>query len=190
MAASDKPVLFVTHSKGGKDVLEALLSGGDPSGRSGAGSPSRRRSSARRVGDFWVGHPAFFKWASKYLIAMGGDPGALIGLTQKDSKRLLGGASGRINALLLRLPVVAFASWKDPEGMKFDTKLKVFRDMMLRKGVKNDGMVPVASAKLPGADFAAVPGVDHNATVAPTVRPLDRLRFSKALLTLLLSRLP
>ena len=70
------------------------------------------------------------------------------------------------------------------------TKLLLPRDYMLRRGMDNDGLVPVESAVLPGSDYIKLRGVDHMVPVmdVDAVLKFDRRRFTKTLLLMIISR--
>ena len=99
-----------------------------------------------------------------------------------------------IAAVLRAVPVVAFASWVDTSAPRWlllvNPLLKWTWDAISRSGGRNDILVPVKSAVLPGMAFIAVPGVDHLAPFVDTQTAFDRVRFLKTLLTMLLRREP
>ena len=87
------------------------------------------------------------------------------------------------------VPVIAVATLKDPVDGKWDTNMKPFRDAMYERGTRNDGLVPVDSAVLPGAAIVRLEGLDHGVTIrASKTIPLDRVKFSKALLLTLFAK--
>ena len=56
---------------------------------------------------------------------------------------------------------------------------------------QNDGMVPVESSKLPGADFVVLERVDHGETIVNVpFSSLSKTRMTRTLLKLMLERLP
>jgi hypothetical protein len=181
---SAKPVLLITHSKGSVDALEALRA--DPALRArvkgwislqGAflGSPV-----ADMMLDGSVLDPVV---AIAILEFLGGSRASVQGLTTKASRAHAREHAAAINALLREVPVVAFASALDgKQGGRARTTLEIPYALMSRQGIRNDGLVPVDAATLPGMDFVQVAGVDHIAPVMPAAEPYDRVRMTKALL--------
>ncbi|HOX23883.1 MAG TPA: hypothetical protein PLL10_10480, partial [Elusimicrobiales bacterium] len=62
-----------------------------------------------------------------------------------------------------------------------------FRDGMAQAGLPNDGLVPVISQVLPGAEFVKVEGWDHLGPVMDnTILKRDQVRFLRAIVALVL----
>jgi hypothetical protein len=88
-----------------------------------------------------------------------------------------------IDGVMRDVPAIAFASALDGmPGKPPNTLLEIPRELMERQGIRNDGLVPLDAAVLPGMDFVKVSGVDHIAPVMPALRRFDRVRMTKALL--------
>jgi hypothetical protein len=88
-----------------------------------------------------------------------------------------------IAPLLRDVPVIAFASAVDSaRSEQPSTALEIPHELMARDGIRNDGLVPLEAALLPGMDFVKVSGVDHIAPVMQARRPLNRVRMTQALL--------
>lgn len=185
---SQRPVILVTHSKGSVDALEAL----------------RTEPSLRRKVRGWISlQGAFFGSpvadmlldgstldpliAAAILGFIGGTMESAHGLTTGASRAYYRNHEAAINAVVREVPAVAFATAIDGTNNKrIKTQLGIPHDLMRRQGIRNDGLVPVDAAVLPGMNFVTVPGVDHIAPVMPAAEPFDRVRMTKALLLLTL----
>lgn len=186
---SVKPVILITHSKGSVDTLEALVA--EPLLRKkvkgwvsmqGAflGSPI-----ADKVLDGSLLNPLF---ASVILSFFGGTQESAQGLTTLASLAYYRDHVTEINKLLRDVPVIAFASAIDTAApARADSMLEIPYELMARDGIRNDGLVPLDAAVLPGMDYAKISGVDHIAPVMPALQRFDRIRLSKALLLALRS---
>lgn len=185
---SPRPVVLITHSKGSVDTLEALRK--EPSLRTkvkgwvslqGAffGSPV-----ADLLLDGSLLDPAVSTAILKFL---GGTREAAEGLTTTASLAYYRGHTTAIATVVREVAAIAFASALDgAPGARKTTLLEIPRELMWRKGIPSDGLVPLDAAVLPGMDFVKVLGVDHIAPVMPALEPFDRVRMTKALLLLAL----
>lgn len=181
---SAKPVILITHSKGSVDALEALLT--TPALRTrvkgwislqGAffGSPV-----ADRLLDGSLLNPLF---AQVILGLLGGTGESAQGLTTAASLAYYRERAAAITPLLREIPSVAFASTVgSAPGAQPVTSLEIPYELMARDGIRNDGLIPLDAAVLPGMDFVKVAGVDHIAPVMPARLPLNRVRMTQALL--------
>lgn len=186
---SKKPVILICHSKGGLDTLEGLLR--YPSMRTKVrglifiqspfyGSP---------IADEVLKASVLAVPAGAALKAMGGSVKSLKNLAVKSRVAYQDKNAAAILKLTAAIPAISFGSYKNREKFKLDTVFKLFRDFMADAGMKNDGLVPVTSAMLPGSNKIAVQGPDHFATVIPVAYPpFNRLRFIQTMLTMLLAR--
>lgn len=196
LARSGQRVILLSHSKGGNDVLSALLTlqrQGRLRGVAGwislqasfAGSPLASEVMAR---------PALRAALKLFLEQRGGSLAGLGDTAEAPSQRLLAKRARAIRLLERRVPILCFASWKPAPtnpSQGVDSVLAKTRDLMDRRGMKNDGLVPTRSAILPGCDYIAKAGIDHSETAMtnhPPVQPstLDRRRMTQVLLALLL----
>lgn len=179
-----KPVILITHSKGSVDALQALLA--EPALRAkvkgwislqGAflGSPV-----ADTLLDGSRVNPLF---ASLILGFLGGSHDSAQGLTTARSSAYYRKHAAAIERLLREVPAIAFASALDAApGPEPRTSLEIPYEMMMREGLRNDGLIPLNAAVLPGMDFVKVSGVDHIAPVMPARLPFNRVRMTQALL--------
>ena len=81
------------------------------------------------------------------------------------------------------MPALALASAIDAKpDTAANTALAMPYELMARDGIRNDGLVPLDAAVLPGMDFIKLSGLDHIAPVMPAQQRYDRVRMTKALL--------
>ncbi len=184
MRLSMKPVILISHSKGSVDVLEALRT--EPALRSkvqgwvslqGAffGSPV-----ADMLLDDTKLNPLL---ATMVLGILGGSRESALGLTTAAARAYYRDNRAVIDEIVREVPAVAFASALDgAAGSQTKTTLEIPYQLMWREGIRNDGLVPLEAAVLPGMDFVQVSGVDHVAPVMPAMMRFDRVRMTKALL--------
>lgn len=188
-AASPKPVLLVAHSKGGLDALEALLSYPRARANTRAVVALMAPFFGAPIADKVLASPPLSGAAVRLLELMGGSRQALADLSAAERAVYYGARAGAIAGLLREVPVLSVAARKDDDNWNFDTLLEPFRDYMLALGLPNDGLVPAASAILPGTRYVVLDGLDHLATVINVKRPgYDRARFLETVLTLALGR--
>ncbi len=184
---SARPVILVTHSKGSVDALEAL----------------RAEPSLRAKVKGWVSlQGAFFGSpvadllldgslldpvvATAILWIFGGTKEAAQGLTTGASRAYYRDHAAAIGAVVREVPAIAFASALDgASGAPTKTLLEIPRELMWRKGIRSDGLVPTDAAVLPGMSFVKISGADHIAPVMPALERFDRVRMTKALLLVL-----
>ena len=187
--ASSRPVILIGHSKGGLDALEALLS--DRSLREKVRGFVTLQSPffGSPVADYVTSNNDLYDLASGVLLTMGGNKDSMINLTCADRKPYMAANAAAIAEITAAVPVISVATWKDSVHGQIDTALEPVRDLLLVQGIRSDGVVPVDSALLPGADFVKLSGLDHGVTVSPSrYIKFDRVRFLKALLLTLFNR--
>lgn len=192
VASADGPVCLLSHSKGGLDSLEFLLTA-NPALTSKvvcwvaiqapfAGSP---------VADF-VDDWAVLRWPSEQLLALlGGSAQAL--QDQKTDKRscYLAKHDAGLMALGQRTGVLALAGAIDGDAAWTEHLTMVLPTLvwMRANGIRNDGLVPTDSAKLPHLPYAVLAPLDHTAAVAMGTTSLayeQRKLLTQALLALAL----
>lgn len=181
---SAKPVILITHSKGSVDALEALLSE--------AGVRAKVKGWLSLQGTF-LGSPVADKLldgslinpliSSVILTFLGGTRESALDLTTGAAHTYYRKHAAAIAPLLREVPAIAFASAVDRTAHDQPaTALEIPHDLMAREGIRNDGLVPLEAAVLPGMDFVKVSGVDHIAPVMASRQPLNRVRMTQALL--------
>ena len=185
--ASTRPVILISHSKGSVDVLDALRT-----------EPALRKKVAGWISlqGVFFGSPVADMLlddarlnpllASAVLALLGGTRESAQGLTTTAAHTYHRQYKAEIDAVVGVVPSVAFASALDsPSGKHAKTTLEIPHELMWRDGIRNDGLVPLEAAVVPGMDFVQVSGVDHIAPVMPAMLRFDRVRMTKALLLML-----
>ena len=181
---SAKPVLIISHSKGSVDTLEALLS--DPALR------SKVKGWVSLQGAFF-GSPVADKLLDGSLLnplvahvilgLLGATRESAQGLTTTVSLAYYRERAAAISQLLREIPSIAFASAvNSTAGAEPATSLEIPHELMARDGIRNDGLIPLDAAVLPGMDFVKLNGIDHIAPVMPARRHLNRVHMTQALL--------
>jgi hypothetical protein len=181
---SVKPVILITHSKGSVDALDALRA--DPSLHSkvkgwvslqGAffGSP---------IADMLLDGSRINPLLAIVILGyFGGTKESAQGLTTKVSLAYYRDHKATIDRVVRDVPTIAFASALDgTPSARANTRLAFSHDLMRREGIRNDGLIPLDAAVLPGMDFVKLAGIDHIAPVMPALQHFDRVRMTKALL--------
>jgi len=185
---SRKPVIMICHSKGGLDTLEGLLTSAAMRGKVKGAVFIQSPFYGSPIADLILKSDVSAIPAKVALQALGGSLKSLDDLAVKGRKDYQSRNADAILAVTSAIPVISFGSYKNKEKNRIDTVLKLFRDLMADAGIKNDGLVPVSSAMLPGSNKISVGGVDHAATVlAVAVPEFDRTRFIQTMLVMLLS---
>ncbi len=173
--ASDRPVLIISHSKGGLDTLEALMA-------------VQREGKLSKVAG-WIAIQAPFRGAPEAdeialhkmhrigakiaLKCLGARFDAVNDMSTSARGAYLAAHQEEIDRIVVQIPIITFASWiDDPSQPVPDT----------------DGSVPLESAILPGSNFILAGGVSHAATVFGGSREFDRTAFTRALMKMLLER--
>lgn len=189
VAASTKPVIIVSHSKGSLDALAFFLSRRDLQAKVKGWISIQGALLGSPVADYIIDSPKLDFLAAKLLEMLGGTMESLASLTGAEAWRFYRDHEAAIMEVIHSVPTIAFASWKDPEPGPPNSILAIPRNLMAARGFKNDGLMPVANAVLPGMDFVMVPGVDHADPAMRSIRDFDRLRLTKTLLAMLLRRM-
>ncbi len=190
--ASDRPVCFISHSKGGIDTLEAMIHmttaelsgvrcwialqapfGGSPIADAAAGWED-----ARMIID-------------ELLAALGGSGRSLDDLTVPIRQAYMRRADDTIREVTCHVPVLSVATvMPQPEGWLPQSRFEPGRLWMAWHGIWSDGVVPTYASILPHAPYIIVDGLNHTDTVDGD-RPFgDRIHndvvFLKALLAIAL----
>ncbi|HNW44597.1 MAG TPA: hypothetical protein PKI19_08835 [Elusimicrobiales bacterium] len=187
--ASSKPVILMGSSKAGLDTLEALVSEKALLAKVRGVVMLQVPFYGTPVADAIVAKKKVGTVLAKILNRLGGSLDSLRNLTMKDREIYMRENSAAIAEVAATVPVISVATWADPvEKGERDTGLKPLRNYMLKRGLKNDGLVPVDSAVMPGSDVIKIAGADHGATAQPTKLKFDRVAFTKAVLIMMLAR--
>lgn len=193
IAESDRPLCLLSHSKGGLDVLEALVRAEDrvlekvrcwiALQSPFAGSP---------LADLALENWLLSKTADYLLPALGGTAQSLGDLSVAERRAYLAKNRTRIAEVLQRIAVLSYASFIDADetsGISAGIGARVL-SWSSEHDMPSDGLVPVDSAILPGTHYIVAEGVDHNVTVSGSLLladDFDRVMLLKLLLNLVLS---
>jgi hypothetical protein len=167
LASDPRPAVLVAHSKGGLEALAALL---DPDSRARCRAFIALQSPflGSPVADALCALRPLHRTAGGILrrLGLGGDEG-LRDLTTAARADWMATHAAEVAALPGRLPVLCGATWLEAEHATGPDRryLPLARWVERRGGGPNDGLVPVASALLPGARQMLRPG-GHRALVA------------------------
>ena len=193
VAGGERPVCFVSHSKGGLDVLEFLRT-------ADAGARARVACWLALQAPFHGSPIADLAAASKPLRAitdplselLGGSGDSLDDLTVVRRSRYMAEHAPTIRDIVTSIPFLAVATRIDTPSFHLPTLyLRPAFDWQAVRGIANDGLVPVASAIPPGARYVVIADLDHDDTVADN--PMldtanERILLVEALLALTLER--
>ena len=151
-AAGPRPALLLAHSKGGLEGLAALL---DPVAEARCAGFIAFQSPFRGtpVADWVVRRRALHGAARAALALLGCGSGAgLRDLTTPVREAWIAAHAAAIAALAARLPVVSAATVLDPALVRFGRDMAYARLVaaLARAAGPNDGLVPLASTRLPG----------------------------------------
>lgn len=187
--SSSKPILAVTHSMGGNLLLHALITRPDLRARVRGWAPVQTPF----LGSHVAGVPGVGA-AAALLRLFGGTGKTVADMTPAGARAYYRRHRKEIAAVLRAVPVVAFASWVDTSAPRWlgviNPAAKWAWNAISRRGGRNDALIPVDSASLPGMARVEVPGVDHLTPFVETGVPFDRARFLKTMLTMVLRRAP
>ncbi|MCB9959206.1 MAG: hypothetical protein H6843_11440 [Rhodospirillaceae bacterium] len=164
---SGRPVCFVSHSKGGLEVLAALI----------ALAPAERARvrcwialqapfSGSPLADVWAGDPLGRRFVFGLLELMGGSAQSLVDLTTPVRRADLARHDRAIAEVVAEVPVLAVAArLTDRDDWRATSPFDLLRQWMEAGGAPGDGAVPVESAILPHARYVVLEGLDHGDTV-------------------------
>jgi len=176
-------VVIVSHSKGCLDVLGALLDAPNLWERVTGWVALQGPFAGTPVADVVTSHPALRTVAATVLAAANGSIASIEDMRTATRRASLDHHAAQISDLLATVPTLCFASCMAPPN-QCATFLAPTLALVQAKpgGGPNDGLVPQASATLPGARVVFSDAVDHAMPVMDSIMPLDRVAFTQALL--------
>lgn len=184
--SADKPVLIISHSKGGLDTLEALIRDTSLLAKVKGWVPMQAPFEGTPVADFVDSNEVLNPIAITLLQALGGTKNVLHSLRQTTRDEYLERNSNAIQMILNKVPTLSFSSWKASGSNPFDTPFAPIRDAMEYYGISNDGLVPWESQILRGSSYVGVPDVDHLIPVMYSYfGPYNRILLIRTLLAVL-----
>ena len=190
IAKSPSPVIIFSHSKGGLDTLEALIQRPDLRGKVRGLVSIQSPYYGTPIADWVLLNRYSLSPASAVALKlMGGSIQSVYDLSVKSRRDYQYQNAAEIAKITAAIPTISFGAWKNEEKGVMDTLFEPTRDMMLKWGIKSDGLVPVDSEMLPGANQIAVEGLDHLATVIKVEKPaFNRVDFMRTMLSLLMDK--
>ena len=190
MAGVDGPVCFVTHSKGGLDLLEYLRTA--PSSdlaRVRCWIAMQAPFNGSPVADLATDVAGLPEFADVLLRALGGRGQSLLDLTTRSRSDYRAEHRAGIAAVMSQVDPLCLATYvRDPEDNRQPTSWSYPAMIwMHERNVPNDGLVAVRSATEICPRSLILEGLDHTGIVAPgVIAPVDQEALMKALLTLAL----
>jgi hypothetical protein len=187
--ASAKPVIILASSKAGLDVLDGLISDSGLAGKVRGVVMLQAPFRGTPVADRLIDDADESSFLGRILESLGGSIDCMADLTTERTSAYLRRNAAAIARLTSDVPVISVATWVDkkPRGVQ-DTGLKPLRNYLLKKGYRNDGLVPYESAILPGSDYVLLPDADHGATAQPTRLDFDRKAMTRAVISMVMKR--
>jgi len=182
---SPKKVIIVAHSKGGLDTLSAYMRQMTLFKDKVAGVITIQSPfNGSPIADMMLEQLALDLLVSQLLRSLGGTRKSMESLTQQYRGLYNGAHNPYFADLLTQIPFLNYASYQPNHSWQIDTIMEVSRNIMLKKNLPSDGMVPWSSAIMPTAPFVVESDVDHLATVMPIPfqHKIDRVRFLKTLI--------
>jgi len=176
--ASDRPVIVLSHSKGGLDTLDALLKLQKVGKLSKVAGWISIQGALYGSPDADVCDDSKFKsaMARVAITCLGGHYQAIKDLTIEHCEAYQAEHREEIDRVVKAVPTICFVSWK-----KTPDEAATQRDPDLL----NDGAVPAHRGVLPGADYVAKANIGHAQTVIHVDADFDRVAFTQALLGML-----
>lgn len=180
LAAKNQKIIFFTHSKGGLDVLEALLKYPEIRPHIMEFIALQAPFYGSPVANTIVSHKFLRGLARILLLFLRGTLDSLVEMTTDSRWTYMKKYRRQIFALSKEVRIVSIASSKHKQGSKIDSLLKISRDLMEKHFIENDGLVPLRSAILPGSQKIYIPNLDHaSAVIRRTPLYFDRRQFTE-----------
>lgn len=190
VAEDERPICFISHSKGGLDTLEFLLSASlETRERVACWVAFQSPFHGSPIADLAAGSKPLRTVADPLAKLLGGSGQSLIDLTVAVRRPYMMKHDDAVRAILGKVPFLAVVTRIDTPSLTLPTLyMRPAFDWMTAQGIPNDGLVPVASAIMPGARYIVIPGLDHADTVAdnPIIDASQRTLLLKALLAIAL----
>lgn len=184
------PICFVTHSKGGLDVMEYLrLASPDARARVACWIALQAPFKGSPVADLVRDVPGLPDVMGTVLTVLGGRGESLIDLTTGTRAEYLAAHRGEIAAVFESVPSLCVATYVDDPGSFTRPTSWSYPTMvwMHENRVPSDGLVPVRSAVDICPRSITLEGIDHTGMVAPGLAaPIDQAAWMRLLFYLAL----
>ena len=183
---AQKPVILMSHSKGGLDILEALREREDLHHKIAGWLAIQSPFWGTPVADVWTTSDRAKKIADGLLKRLGGSSRSLLGMRVAERVPYMRTHEHEILRIMENIPTVIFASWKRDEPGDWDSPFEpFFRDQMAKSEIRSDGIIPMNSMLIPGAHVIMREGADHVTTIgAIQLKPFNRVKFLQSMLKL------
>ncbi|MBO6783491.1 MAG: hypothetical protein JJ899_09515 [Alphaproteobacteria bacterium] len=192
IGTTQEPLCFVTHSKGGLDVLEYLRTATrEERGRVRCWIAMQVPFSGSPVADLATEISGLPETADALLRALGGRGESLDDLTTATRERYISDHRDELREIFSLISPVCLATHvPDPGTFERPTSWSYPALVWMQEnGVPSDGLVPVRSALRMCTRTLLLEGIDHTGIVSPgVVAPIDQEALMKALFVLALDR--
>ncbi len=188
VAEVDGPVGFVSHSKGGVDVLTYLVDADpDQLARVRCWIALQPPLGGSPLADAVLADPDAASVSGNALGTVGSSLAPVRDLSVKVRQAFLAERDEDIARIAATVPIIVAAGrFESGTWLEDGFPYTIPRAWLERRGIESDGLVPVTSARLPHAPYVLVDESDHGATIRNAM-PLtdDGALFLKALFALL-----
>ena len=163
VAGGDRPVCFVSHSKGGLEVLDALLRlTPDQRARVRCWIAMQAPFGGSPFADMVVDTPLLHPLIDGMSWVLGGSGDAVVDLGTPVRRAWMAQNDAAIAGLVAEIPVLAVTTRLLPrDDWRAWSPFAGGRYWMDAHGIPSDGVVPTRSAILPHARFVRIEGLDH-----------------------------
>ncbi len=187
---SDRPVLLLSHSKGGLDILEALVHDLGLLKKVHGWIPIQAPFYGTPVSDVWTQKPEYRKTADRILKSLGGSVESLLSMRMQDRLLYMQRFAPQIAEVAATIPIVSFGGHAHEVKGRWDTVFEpYFRDQLEAARIESDGIVPWRNTILPEGSFVVGQGVDHLMPIGSIdFTSFDRVRFLQSMLKVLIHK--
>ncbi|MBN8554928.1 MAG: hypothetical protein J0L93_05735 [Deltaproteobacteria bacterium] len=183
---SDKKVFIISQSKGGPDTLVALTEYPEIQNKVVAwlalnpafqGTPLANQAMQNNITRWMM---------TEFFERFGGSIDSLRSLEVEERQDFLRDNKDKIENIQKKISIITLSTFIDRIKNTWNTNFQIPRNILLKKGYRNDGLLPWQSSVLPGADYVLIPGVDHATSIgkSPFV-DFDRKRMMKTFAVLM-----
>lgn len=190
ISRADRPVILLSHSKGGLDALTALVEFPGLQEKVKGFLALNTPFAGTPLADDSLRFKPIRWMIDKALEWLGGDLDAVESMKIQERADYLAHRYYNIKKMQDKVRTLSFATHiKNRRG--WDTNFEIPRNYMEKQGYLNDGMVPWQSQILPTSDYIVMGGMDHVSSVAKSSSHVfDKARFLKTMFRLLQQERP
>ena len=187
LGTARRRVVLVAHSKGGLDVLEALLRHQELQPNVAASVALQCPFAGSPVADIVVQRPGLRAGAFLAMATLRGSRTTVTDLTTLVRRAYLRDNRDGVAHIIGAIPTLCIATRARNNPVPVADGLAGW-PFLRRLGSASDGLITPASASLSGAPRVILDGVDHTMTIQPSIRPFDQVRLTKTMLAVALGR--